>query len=195
MDTLDLKGIEDRAYGTRSNNGLLDIVIGLGLLGYGLLADIGAYLVPSYALVIALLLQKFVVTPRVGRVRFAEDRRIRERKGIVLIVLLVLIPIPLGLMLFFADKLEGWAAFVSTNTVLILGLFVALGMFAAGWSKSAARFYIYGIMAVLNFGGAQLFAQPHTWPMMSTGAIITVVGIVLITRFILANPVQKAEAA
>jgi hypothetical protein len=195
MDSLDLKELESSAYATRANNGVLDIVIGLGLLGYGLLANIGAYLVPSYALLVALLLQRLVVTPRVGRVRFAEDRRTRERKGIVLIVLLVLIPIPIGLMLFFADRLPGWTEFLASHTVLVLGLFVALGMAAVAWAKSAPRFYVFAIMAILNFAGAQLFGQPHSWPMIATGVPVFLVGLVLIVRFIRSNPVQKLEGA
>ncbi len=195
MDALDLKEIESRAYAVRSESGLLDVVVGAGLLGYGLLATVGAYLVPTYCLLLAVLLRKFVVTPRVGRVRFAADRRARERTGVLLIALLVLLPIPLGLALFFADKPVAWLGAVSNHATLVLGLFVAVSMAAVAWAKSAGRFYVYAIMAVLDFAGAQFFGQPHTWPVMATGAPIFVVGVLLLVRFVRRNPVQKVEAA
>lgn len=195
MDVMDLKEVESRAYGTRSENGVLDIVIGAGLAGYGLLAQVGAYLVPSYCLLIAVLLNKLVVVPRVGRVRFAANRRARERMGILLIALLILLPIPIGLAVFFADRLSSLTGFVATNLTIALGLLTALGMCAVAWAKSAGRFYAFAIMAVINFAGALLFGQPLPWPMIATGAPVLAVGIILITRFTMKNPVQKAEAA
>lgn len=195
METLDLKEIESRAYGTRSDNGLLDIVIGAGLLGYGLLAHIGAYLVPSYCMLIAVLLRRFVVIPRVGSVRFSAGRRARERAGLLLVALLVLIPIPAGLALFFADRLPAWTGVVATHPTLVLGLFIALALAAVAWAKSAGRFYVFAIMALLNSAGAQVFGQSHIVPMTATGAPILVVGIILMTRFVMRNPVQRPEAA
>ncbi|MDM7993533.1 MAG: hypothetical protein QUS11_09480 [Candidatus Fermentibacter sp.] len=195
MDALDLKEIENRAYAIRSESGLLDVVIGAGLLGYGLLASMGAYLVPTFCLLLALLLRKFVVTPRVGSVRFSEDRRTRERRGVMLIALIVLLPVPLGLAVFFTHRTETWTGLLSTHPILLLGLAVALGMTAVAWAKSAGRFYVFAIMAVLNFAGAQLAGQPHTWPVMATGAPILTVGVVLMARFMRRNPVQREEAA
>lgn len=195
METIDLKEIESSAYGTRSDSGLLDVVIGTGLLGYGLLAGIGAYVVPTYCLLLAILLRKFVVTPRVGTVRFSADRRARERRGVMLIALLILLPIPLGLAVFFAHRSAAWTGLLSTHLTLLLGLAVALGMAAVAWAKSAGRFYVFAIMAVLNFAGAQFAGQPHTWPVMATGVPILIVGIVLMARFIRRNPLQRAEAA
>ncbi len=195
MDVMDLGEVESRAYGTRSENGVLDIVIGAGLLGYGLLAHIGAYLVPSYCLGLALLLNRLVVVPRVGRVRFAANRRARERMGIVLIALLILLPLPIGLAVFFADRLSGLTGFVSANLTIALGLSIALGMSVVAWAKSAGRFFVFAVMALVNFAGAQLFDQSLPWPMIATGAPIIAVGIILIARFAMKNPVQRAEAA
>lgn len=195
MDILDLKEVESRAYGTRSENGVLDIVVGAGLAGYGLLAQVGAYLVPTYCLALALLLNRLVVVPRVGRVRFAADRRARERMGILLIALLILLPIPIGLAVFFADRLSSLTGFVATNLTIALGLLIALGMSVVAWAKSVGRFFVFAIMAVINFAGAQFFGQPLPWPMIATGAPVLAVGIILITRFATKNPVQKVEAA
>jgi|WetSurMetagenome_2_1015567.scaffolds.fasta_scaffold00322_21 hypothetical protein len=194
MDPLDLKEIESSAYGTRSESGVLDIVIGAGLLGYGLLANVGAYLVPTYCLLLAVLLQKLVVTPRVGRVRFAAGRRARERRGLLLIALLALLPIPLGLALFYAGRPSTWTGVISTHMTLVLGLFVALSMAAVAWAKSAPRFNAFAALALLNFAGAQLFGQPHTWPVLATGVPIFIVGMALLVRFVRRNPVQRAEA-
>ncbi len=195
MDILDLKEVESRAYGTRSENGVLDIVVGAGVAGYGLLAQVGAYLVPTYCLALALLLNRLVVVPRVGRVRFAADRRARERMGILLIALLILLPIPIGLAVFFADRLSSLTGFVATNLTIALGLLIALGMSVVAWAKSAGRFFVFAIMAVINFAGAQLFGQPLQWPMIATGAPVLAVGIILIARFATKNPVQRVEAA
>lgn len=195
MDILDLKEVESRAYGTRSENGVLDIVVGAGVAGYGLLAQVGAYLVPTYCLALALLLNRLVVVPRVGRVRFAANRRARERMGILLIALLILLPIPIGLAVFFADRLSSLTGFVATNLTIALGLLIALGMSVVAWAKSAGRFFVFAIMAVINFAGAQLFGQPLQWPMIATGAPVLAVGIILIARFATKNPVQRVEAA
>lgn len=195
METVDLKEIESSAYALRSESGMLDAVVGAGLLGCGLLASTGAYVVPSCCLLLAVLIRKFIVTPRVGRVRFAADRRARERSGVLLIALLVLMTIPLGLALFFADKPGTWLGTISNHMTLVLGLFVAGSMAAVAWAKSAGRFYFYAIMAVLDFTGAQFFSQPHTWALMAAGVPIFVVGVLLLVRFVRRNPVQKIEAA
>lgn len=195
MDVMDLRELESRAYGTRSDNGLLDIVIGAGLLGYGLLAQIGAYLVPTYCLALAVLLNRLVVVPRVGRVRFAASRRARERMGMLLIALLILLPLPIGLVVFFADRLSGLSGFLSDNLTIALGLSIAIGMSVVAWAKSAGRFFVFAIMALVNFAGAQFFGQPLSWPMMATGAPVLMVGIILIARFAAKNPVQRPEAA
>jgi hypothetical protein len=192
---MDLEKLEREAYSTRSDSGVLDVVIGAGLLGYGLLARMGAYLVPTCCLLLALMLDRLVVVPRVGRVRFSADRRARERAGVLLIALIVLVPIPVGLVLFFADRLASWTGFIATHATLVAGLFVGLGMAAVGWARSADRFYIYSIAALLSFAGAQFFGQHHLWPMIGIGAPILAVGIALVVRFCARNPVKRVEAA
>ena len=113
----------------------------------------------------------------------------------MLIALLVLLPVPLGLAVFFAHRSAAWTGLLSTHLTLLLGIAVALGMTAVAWAKSAGRFYVFAIMAVLNFAGAQFAGQPHTWPVMATGAPILVIGIVLLVRFMHRHPVQKPGIA
>ena len=191
--------IESRLLSTFWDDGLLDILVGTGLLAIGLAwASDAVALAPVCAPILILLwrpLRERVVEPRAGYVRFTASRRRETRSNLWAVVavglgtLLVVVTLRLltarGLMALPDGR---WASAIPAGIV-------ALGLAIAAALTGASRFYWYAAGLI---GLAQVFStlmdRPEA-PLLAGGAFILLSGIVRLAKFIKQSNEFSGESA
>jgi hypothetical protein len=158
MDTLNEKNIERRVFTSFFQGGLMEAWTGIILLQLGLplvfsrsgFGDLQSALITLpialILLIVVLLLRKFVVTPRLGRVKFLPERRRRLSK-------LIIVPT----VTLIAGAIVGY---IYTENASIRNIFIGLMPFslssiivfgAAAYFLDMKRLYIYGVIVGLIF--------------------------------------------
>jgi hypothetical protein len=138
-------------------DGLLDILIGLGILSFGLaivfdiIALAGAYIAILAATMPAL--KKAVTAPRMHYVDYApapDTRRRMVRLGLLVLLGLGVLLI-LGLLVFFrADTIPAWLTVgIREYGLLLIGVVLVAMLVVAGWATGQARMIAYAALAAL----------------------------------------------
>ena len=158
MDTLNEKNIESRVFTSFFQGGLIEAYTGIILLQLGLplifsrsgFGDLQSALItlpiPLLLLTIVFLVRKFVVSPRLGHVKFLSERRRRVSK-------LIIVPT----LTLIAGAIVGY---IYTENASIRNIFIGLMPFslssiivfgAAAYFLDMKRLYIYGVIVGLIF--------------------------------------------
>jgi hypothetical protein len=193
----DFKKLQQRTYQSYHQDGLIDMIIGWSMIGFGLnmAFDNSAFLFFAWLPIIFYVPFKNRITvPRIGYVKFTASNRIVI--GAVLAGLLVLL---LGLFVFFLagpdlipTQISVW---LRQNYMLLLGSIAALCFVGAALLTSITRLYAYAIIIVAIFaGGTWLDINPPIF-VIATGLLIEAVGIWLLVRFLRKYPLASEEGA
>jgi len=192
-ERIDLGAMEQEAYRAWWSDGIVDIYVGVSVLWIGAmwtwvndLAGIAGVL-PAIFVAPMLAAHKRFVGARLGHVEWRPPRRGWERRN-----QLVLLAAGLGLLLL------GVVTYLVVDTRGAGGLRLApgilawlLALFAVGLAflLDARRMLLYAsVLAVSGIVVVLLEAKPG-WPMLACGAVATVVGVVMLRRFIERYPV------
>ena len=208
---LDLKAIERKAFRSVHQDGLWDIYIG-GLLlvlstmfsipdsGEGELTTLGLAML-GVAIVFAFfqLGKKYITVPRMGQVRFGPERQ--KRKITLAWIMGAFVLVTLGMFLY---SLYVWNAadtgqvVVAINPSLERALVASLAALIAGVSmivtsyfKEFIRGYYIALLMGLGFFFT-IFFDTIT-PMIVTGALILIPGLVLFVNFLRQHPLPPKE--
>ena len=208
---LDLKAIERKAFRSVHQDGLWDIYIG-GLLlvlstmfsipdsGEGELTTLGLAML-GVAIVFAFfqLGKKYITVPRMGQVRFGPERQ--KRKITLAWIMGAFVLVTLGMFLY---SLYVWNAadtgqvVVAINPSLERALVASLAALIAGVSmivtsyfKEFVRGYYIALLMGLGFFFT-IFFDTIT-PMIVTGALILIPGLVLFVNFLRQHPLPPKE--
>lgn len=203
---ISLKEAERKAFRTKTNDGLWDIFLG----GYFLMFVIVLYLSPilgdfwssvmflpyfALAYLAILLIRKYVVTPRVGIVKFGLVRKAKLAKFTVVMVAINTSALILGIL-----------AAVSFGNVpgqvypIILGMILLFGFSLAAYFLDYNRLYIYGLLVgfspivgewLWNQGYASHHGLPITFGI--SGGIMILVGLVVFIQFLRDNPLPITD--
>jgi len=158
MDTLNEKKIERRVFTSFFQDGFIEAFTGIFLLQLGLPAlfsrsgfgDLQSALITLpialILLIIVFLVRKFVVTPRLGRVKFLPDRRRRLSKLIIVPILTLTASAIVGFI--FAENASLRHIFIgqipfSLSPIIVFG--------AAAYILDMKRLYVYGVIVGLVF--------------------------------------------
>jgi hypothetical protein len=193
----DFKKLQQRTYQSYHQDGLIDMIIGWSMIGFGLnmALDNSAFLFFAWLPIIFYVPFKNRITvPRIGYVKFTASNRIVI--GAVLAGLLVLL---LGLFVFFLagpdlipTQINFW---LRQNYMLLLGSIAALCFAGAALLTSITRLYAYAIIIVAIFaGGTWLDINPPIF-VIATGLLIEAVGIWMLVRFLRKYPLASEEGA
>ena len=194
-----LREIETQAYRTLWEDGLLDIVVGAGVVGLGVswitgFAIYGAIL-PALLVPVWQASRKRIIEPRMGYVEFSRERQAQERRGLSVLVLLGALTLTLGVVAFL--RLRGNPSEQSDLLpVLIPALPAALlgvGGALVGLLFAIRRFLTY---AMLLFVGAAVGAGLGAWPgwhFVVPGLVILSVGVTLLAQFLRKYPTPEVE--
>jgi hypothetical protein len=205
---LNLKEIENKAFKSTNQDGLIDILIGSILSMFAiapLLTDLGLgdfwssfIFLPVYLICFLLFrIAKMKITvPRIGLMQIGDRRKIKLMKLIFFFSILLLLGIVAGLFFwaYWQKELVRWIAPAVLITLMLSSFSVA------GYLLSISRLFIYGIkIALLVPIGEILFwrgiVTHHGYPLVfgiSCSTMITT-GIVLLIRFVRKYPKETAD--
>ena len=199
---ISLKEAERKAFRTTLNDGLVDIFLGCFLLmfviGLYLSDSLGdfwssAVFLPFLALVyLAIwLIRRYVVTPRVGMVKFGQARKAKLAKFTVVMLVINVVAFILGSVAALS-----FGSVPGQMISILFGLILLMGFSIAAYFLDFNRLYIYGLLAGLSpLIGEWLwthgYATHHGFPITfgTSSGIMILVGLAVFIRLLHNNPV------
>jgi len=200
---ISLKEVEQKAFKSSFQDGLVDIFIGCVVLQLaiapGLSRRLGDFwssvvFLPFYAIVylVLWLIRKYVVRPRVGIVKFGSWRKSRMiRFNVVMLVMLMMALILGFLSVVKFDVLPGWIHMARLSLIMLVGFSLA------GYFLDFSRLYLYGALATLSpligeWFYVYLKAPHHGFPITFgfTASLIIITGLVLFIRLLRDHPIH-----
>ena len=189
----DFKKLQQRTYASFHQDGLIDMIIGWAIIGFGInmALDSSAFLFLGWLpIVFYVPIKNRVTVPRIGYVKFSSSNSLIL--GIVLAVLLILL---LGIfILLFAGpnlipvQISEW---FSEYYLLLFGGLLGLGFTGVALATGITRFYAYAVMVVLIIAGGIWLNVPEAGYVIAAGLLIGVVGIILMVRFLRRYPMAN----
>ena len=195
----DLGRIEHKVYLSYYQDGLLDILIGLFILGFGMgMADLPAF-IPSTLLTMSILCfwpaRRFISYPRIGYVTFSPERRAKEKKKLAALVILCIAPLMVSIIIMKGFPSSEWAIWLKRHDVLfgevILAVLVSIGAILYG----VKRLYVYAGLTMMVFAAHYLLKTPSHLFFITLGIVILVSGIVMLIRFLRKYPRIEEEVS
>jgi hypothetical protein len=196
---LDMKEIERKAYLSYSEDGLVDIAIGMVILLWGVFLVVEPSgligLLGILAMGIWYLGKRFITVPRSGIIQPSQKM---ERKMRNLTIFLVV----LGLIAFggiLTGRIIGYP-FSSGYALGILGLVLAVGISVLAYLLNAARLYAYAALVFIAFAGGEILSASITtfdafaFSVILAGALILISGLAVLVSFLRKYPLPTLEA-
>jgi len=194
--TKDFDSLRRKVYLKYHKDGVLDLVAGTVIAGFGinmLTGNIVFLMAGWFAMMMYVFLKNRITVPRFGYVRF-ESEKSSFRKGLLSVVIGVLVVFFFFALNFFVSKqpvspeIQAWIKryhMVPLST-MIFGLPALVGAMYFGQK----RFYLYALLASgLPLLGAWLNIETYI-PILTTGLVILVFGIILLTSFLKKYPLD-----
>jgi hypothetical protein len=204
---ISLKEAERKVFRTKTNDGLWDIFLG----GYFLMFVIVLYLSPilgdfwssvmflpyfALAYLATWLIRKYVVTPRVGIVKFGLVRKTKLAKFTVVMVIINTIALILGILAALS-----FGEVPGQIYPIILGMILLIGFSLAAYFLDYNRLYIYGLLVgfspiVGEWLWNQGYASHHGFPITFglSGCIMILIGLVVFIHFLRDNRVPIGDS-
>lgn len=197
-----LKEIEQKVFRSYFHDGLWDIYGGFILLGFGLTMVTGLdYLIIIFAVaaVILLLFRKRIIVPRLGRVKFSSERQVKTIRSMILAVVALTFTALIGglfFVLFSTNSVPEWLDVWMKDYFLIgFGGVIALFVIVAAYIVGVWRYFLYAVFTFIAFIIAGIM-RPNDMegiPIVVAGAIILVLGAIILTRFLKKYPLPPKE--
>ncbi|MFL7892869.1 MAG: hypothetical protein ACK2UM_04000 [Anaerolineales bacterium] len=196
---LDMKEIERQVYLSYSEDGLVDIAIGVVITAWGLMLMMKPTgligLIGLLGLGIWYIGKRTITIPRIGVI---EPSPKMERRLTNLAVFLFVA----GLVVFGGILLSRAAGntLVSDYSLGILGLVLAAGVALLAYLLNAPRIYIYALILLVSFAGGEILDKSITtfdafaFSVVLGGGLIMISGIVVLVRFLRKYPRPQMEA-
>jgi hypothetical protein len=208
LENTRLRESEQTHYLQYHGDGLLDIFIGLWLVGFGLwiLVDATVFIamIPIFCVPVWRSIKKSITARRMGHLDFTPtpDAR-RSLTGIMLVIVLSLaLGFVLGLVVYrvqAAGDTPPWllaaVAWVRAHTTLAFGLFGAFLFGVSAAMSGLKRLYSYALLTVIIAAGGYLLGAPFWLTAVFMGAMIFFSGTVLLLRFLHRYPVETGSEA
>ena len=190
----DFKKLQQRTYQSYHQDGLIDIIIGLAIIGFGLMLafDSSVFLFMSWMPIIFYVPFKNRITvPRIGYVKFSSSNlKLAMALGTGLLVMLFIV----GLYLFAVSDNISFQVKEWLGQYLWLGGIVAVCFLGAALLTGITRFYAYAGLILLIFSvGTWLAIQPF-FIVITSGLLIEITGFWLLVRFLVKYPLNSGES-
>ncbi|KYK28242.1 MAG: hypothetical protein HXS48_20135 [Theionarchaea archaeon] len=197
MTHIDLKKLEKKAFTSYHEDGIVDIFAGAWILFFGIFSMCTdrpwfAGMFPVYGLPFFALAKKKITVPRIGYVKFSQ-----QRTSLMFIVFLWITAIftVFGIMLY-TDNSPSWVyALLHDYPKLLFGIIVGLLFFVCAWVTRILRFYAYTALILAASVIGHVFGpniQYEYFPLV-LGVLILSVGVLVLIQFIQTYPVEMEE--
>ena len=192
----ELKKLSRKAYLSYHQDGLIDMLIGLGILGFGLmmLTDSVVFNMLAWMPIIFYVpLKNRITVPRFGYVQFTSERAKRQQLLLALLIGCLLFILLLGVYVFAVggDMPPLLDTLRAGDGMLLIGGLFAFMLVLAGLATGLSRLYIYAFLTLLILPGGALMDIEAPYRMIFLGALILLIGIILLVRFLRAYPLPK----
>jgi hypothetical protein len=201
-----LKEMERRAYTSYHQDGLLDIFVGVYILGFGLgiFADMAwelgfGSIMPAILIATVLPIwiaaKRRITMPRIGFVKFGPGGGTSKLMAILIGLAVA------GLGAFFAfslatfqSGLRQWLDLIFQNGMLIVGFGTLAVCLLFGYSMGLKRLYAYGLLALISLVIGHFAGISFAYILMALGTTVMVAGIALLIGFVRKYPLQGDKA-
>lgn len=195
---LDLKEIERKVYMSYSEDGLIDIAIGLVFLGWGISLVIGPSgligILPLLGLAIWYLGKRYLTVPRIGMI--VPNQKFENRTRNLTLFLLILGMLVLTVAIIgIANK----GNLLAVYSLVLLGLVVAGGICVIALLLKANRLFIYAIALFVAFAGGDILdryaadVDAFAASIILVSTLILLAGFVVLARFLRQYPLPEEE--
>lgn len=179
------------------DDGVLDILGGVGLLGVGVAWSFGqpavGAVVPAALVPLWIPLRRKIVEPRAGFVEFSRSRKRRVARGLNGTLILGVVALAGALAAYFSAPTGQGSAMDSLVAGLPAALLALLAMLT-GLLTGAQRFALYGIALAFAAVATILMDGGPAVPMLAVGALVLCAGVALLVRFLADSADYTAEA-
>jgi hypothetical protein len=191
-EKINLKQIERKAYTSYHQDGILDILIGISILSFAamVIADM-TYLGWMFFFVAFLIYasaKKVLTVPRIGFVKFPQQRTRRIIRALVILGVLSNI---LGLITFMqveSGSTPLWLLLAVENYMLVIGVFGATLFCVVGYALRTQRTYAYAMLTLLLFVTGYYLYYPLRYYLILLGAVVLLSGLAMLVRFVRKYP-------
>jgi hypothetical protein len=200
-EKIDLKKVEKQTYRFTFTDGLYDMTYGSLLIFIAIAPILREILYPSYIIflilpapLILILGKRYITIPRIGIVKFNQNRTKSRKKIGLLIAILLPITVVLVVLTFlgvYNIKVGGYIVPVGA------GLFVLILLSLIAYIMDYSHFYIYAVSIGLGIPLAELlepiFREPLDYIISFgiSGTLILIYGIITLIKFIKKYPIPK----
>ncbi len=199
-----LREIEKKAYMSYHQDGLLDIFVGVYILGFGL--GIWADIIVGFfgfgsimpAILIATILpiwiaaKRKITMPRIGFVKFGA-----RGSNKLFAIFLGLMVVGLGVFFAFAlfqDGLSPVLDLVFQNGLILVGIGSLAVCVLFGYSMGLKRLYAYGLLALIALVIGHFVGIFFAYILMALGTAVVATGVALLIGFVRKYPLQGDKA-
>lgn len=193
----DFKKLQQKTYQSYHQDGLIDMIIGIGFIGFGLnmALDNSAFLFLAWMPIILYVPFKNRITvPRIGYVKFSGS----NTRLFIFVAVLLLVSLA-GIFFFLftgqANIPPQLSAWIGQYHMLPLGGIAALCFVGAGLLTGITRLYAYAVLTIGMFAAGIWLGIQQSIFVMATGFLIEAVGIWLLIRFLQKYPNATEESA
>jgi len=196
-EKINLKKIEKKNYMFYHQDGLIDLLLGIGILFAILCFAIemiwlaGAFVilaVPLYTNV-----KQKITAPRLGLVKFGQKGQHKTLFILLIIIGNIFLLFFLGLFLN-RDNIPQWITEnLTTYPSLIIGGIACLLTLLTALISGIKRFYLYGAAILLSFVIGQIISIELFITSAIIGILFLLIGIIKLIHFILKYPLPKEE--
>ncbi len=193
-----MKWIEKRTYLAWHGDGLVDLGLGSVVFLFGLGMQLDQVLIAPIFGCLAYPLwlagKKWITEKRFGYVEFSDERKRKEKLGMVILLLLGSFTFLLGVMAYKLVVGGGAGShFMLDNGYLMLGLVFGLLSSSIGLVLGLIRLHVYTSLILASIALTHTMVWPHPYGIMFPGLIILVAGISLLGQFLWKYPVENSE--
>jgi hypothetical protein len=182
-ERINLDEIERRAYLSYHEDGLIDIVLGIGLF----IASLWVYAEMIWLMggvIVALTpmymgMKRKYTFPRIGEVTFSKDRTKRSQNSMTFLVIMNAVGVLLGFvfwMAFSGDTRPQWILIMIDNFPVVLGIAGGVIWAVVGYITDLTRFYRYSAATLVVIGSANFIPTPFIAHMLLLSGIVMVSG-------------------
>jgi hypothetical protein len=191
---INVKELERKAFTSYHEDGLVDIFAGLWLVFFGILCMCTdkpwfAGMFPVYGLPFFAIAKKKITIPRIGYVKFSE-----QRKTLMFIVYLWIVAmLTVFGILYYTDNCPAWIyALLSKYPQLLFGIVFGLLFFVFALVTRICRFYAYAVLvfAVSVIDHVSRLHIRYEYLPVAVGVFIGSVGVLVLIQFIQKYPVE-----
>lgn len=192
--SMDLERIEAEAYRSRFDDGLVDCFFGVALVWIGAcwvwLPDFAglAGVIPAVFVVPFITARTRFLEQRAGHVRFTERRRSWERRRLGAMVAAGAAVFLLGIGTYVVVEGGGPTDLFDAIAPGLIAAIIAVLALTLGVMTGVWRFAGYAVVLVVTAVGAAILDTNPGAPLLVSGLVVAVCGLVLVRRFVVAHP-------